>query len=103
MKLTIEVKDNNQLSVDCKGWSLEDFVQAISTATLAAMNDTVAKVPEEHRDGVKELIYDNVNASFSSVLTNFAPEYEIRPDLTVQAILEKEDEIINREYEKLQK
>ena len=41
------------------------------------------------------------NAAASNTLSYFAPEIEMRPHLTAQAILEAENNIINRQYEKI--
>jgi hypothetical protein len=44
---------------------------------------------------VKEDLYDMYNAAASNTLNIFAPDIEMRPHLTAQAILEAENKIIN--------
>lgn len=43
-------------------------------------------------------MFDLMNQAFSRTLEFFAPEYELHPDLTAQAILEKENELIERKF-----
>lgn len=77
-----------------------DFLQVISTGVLTAMNSIVASAPEDQQQQIKEDLYDMYNAAASNTLHYFAPEIEMRPHLTSQAILEAEDAIIEREYKK---
>lgn len=42
----------------------------------------------------QEELYDMYNQSASAFLETFAPDLELRPDLTAEAILEKENELI---------
>ena len=76
--------------------TLPDFITLMSTAILSAMQQTVASVPEAEREHAKEEIYDMYNAAASNTLHYFAPEIDMRPHLTTQAILEAENAIIER-------
>ncbi len=97
-KLTIKIV-NEQMSLTSKEpTTLPDLMLVLLTGLLQAMQTTVSKAPEEDRQAIKEDIYDMFNQGASNVLTHFAPDIEMRPDLTAQAILEKENEIIDREY-----
>lgn len=54
--------------------------------------------PEEQAQRALELkqeIYDAINVAASNVLELFAPELELRPDLTSEAILKAENEILD--------
>lgn len=100
-KLTIKIA-NEQMSLTAKeSIALPDLMLVLLTGLLQAMQTTVSRAPEEDRQAIKEDIYDMFNQGASNVLTHFAPDIEMRPDLTAQAILEKENEIIDREYNKL--
>lgn len=73
---------------------LDDFITATLTAQLSMMQHCVDDTPEEIRQGVKQNIYDMYNNAASYTLAKFAPELELHPNLTTQAILEAENKII---------
>jgi hypothetical protein len=88
---------NNKVSISYNhSITLPDFITLMSTAILSAMQQTVASVPEAERERAKEEIYDMYNAAASNTLHYFAPEIDMRPHLTTQAILEAENAIIER-------
>lgn len=88
---------NDKVRVTFKrGVPIPDFLQVIFTGTLNAMQQIVNTTPEDDRERVKGEIYDMFNAGASRTLEYFAPELELRPDLTTQAILEAEDRIMDR-------
>ena len=64
----------------------------IQTALLTIMKQADQGIPE-----IKEDVYDKVNTSTSRLLEIYAPEFELRPDLTAQAILEAENKILDRQ------
>jgi hypothetical protein len=100
-KIFFEIKDNKvHVTYEHPTLTLPDFLQVISTGVLQAMISIVAAAPEDQRTQVKEELYDMYNAAASNTLNYFAPEIEMRPHLTAQAILEAEDNIINRQYKK---
>lgn len=63
-------------------------------AEFAAQVDTPEKAAE-YLDKVKCDLYDAYNTAASSVLSMFAPEIEMRPDLTVDAIIAAENKILD--------
>lgn len=73
---------------------LPEFLQIISTGVLLAMQSIVAATPEDQRQSVKEELYDMYNAAASNTLSYFAPDIEMRPHLTSQAILQAENAIL---------
>jgi hypothetical protein len=103
-QIIFEIKDNKvKLHDRNKSINISEFIQVISTGMLMAMNAIVAAASEDMRQAVKEDLYDMYNAAASNVLRYFAPEIDMHPTLTTQAILEAEDKIIEREYAKAQK
>ena len=101
-KISFEIKNNKvHVTYERPTLTLADFLQVISTGILQAMNSIVAAAPVDQRPQVKEELYDMYNAAASNTLNYFAPEIEMRPHLTAQAILEAENNIINRQYEKI--
>lgn len=100
-QIIFNIKDNHvRISLKDKSLTLPDLIQLTCTGVLTAMNNVVKSAPPEIQTKVKEELYDMYNAAASSLLNFFAPEIELRPNLTAQAILEKENEIIESEYRK---
>ena len=73
---------------------LDDFISATMSAQLAMMNRCVDEAPDDIKLGVQSNIYDMYNAAASHTLSKFAPNLELHPNLTTQAILEAENKII---------
>jgi hypothetical protein len=80
--------------------NLTEFLQIIFTGCLQAMKAIVAAAPAKDREKVQEELYDLFNAGASRTLDLFAPNIEMRPHLTTQAIMEAEDAIIARSRNK---
>lgn len=89
MKITITEK---QLEIEGEV-SLERFMELTATYQLQMMNNILEDAPEEHKQQIKEFIFDQTNQLFSAVLDNFAPDIELRPDITEEAILKAELEL----------
>lgn len=80
-------KDN----ISVQNLNLEDTLLLLGSAFLHILNRAAETTPKD-----KEILYDSANALFSNILQSFAPEIEMRPDLTVEAILEAENAILDR-------
>lgn len=100
-KIILECKDNVLKTNMENPVHILDILEATFSFQLNAMNTFINQISEEDREAVKEDLYDKYNAAASNVLELFGPEFELRPDLTTQAILKAENEIIETEYEKL--
>jgi len=105
-KITITIVDDKvAVNID-KKLTLPEILQILGTASLQAMNTTY-QASEQHAEPerlkLQAHIYDMYNYLASNILTSFAPEFDKNPDLTTQAILEKENEIIERKYNAIQK
>lgn len=51
-------------------------------------------------ENLKLTMYDTLNIAFSNALDQFAPEIEARPNLSADAILKAQDEILEEEMKK---
>lgn len=79
--------------------SLTDFLQVTCTAQLAYLQTVVNQAQtSEQQQKIKEELYDLYNAAASTTLNIFAPEIELRPHLTTQAILKAENQLIEEAY-----
>lgn len=100
-QIYFNIKDDKvKLSFKDNSLSITDFLQVVSTGILTAMQGIVNSAPIEQQESIKEDLYDLYNAAASNTLHYFAPEIDMRPHLTAQAILDAEDKLINTEYKK---
>jgi len=106
----IVTKSGIVLAIDDKGRMALELSPSLTFEQAMSMLQTVQKHlmevystdpnTKKYSREIAENIYDFYNAAASSLLDSFIPEKELRPDLTVEAILEKENEILDREWEK---
>jgi hypothetical protein len=96
-QIHIKIKDGQVSCHTDKPMSIQEFIQATCTCTLGMMQSLVAKAPEGSEQEIKEDLYDMYNAAASNTLRYFAPDIDMRPHLTTQAILEAENNIIKRQ------
>ncbi len=101
--ITLEIKGNSLSVNTSQGITLPDAMQALCSAACSMLRQTHQHISANLPEGVtsekvKEDLYDMANLMFSNVLSQFAPEIEMRPDLTCEAILKAENEILD-EYD----
>jgi hypothetical protein len=102
-QLYFNIKDNKVKISWKEPISFADFLTIVCTGLLTAMKSMVSQAPKADRHQVTEELYDMFNAAASNTLSYFAPEIEMRPHLTSQAILDAEDNLIDRELQRKQK
>lgn len=98
MKVTIEL-DEKTGKIDTnfdKPVRLDDFMTVLFTVQLEMMKGTLAQayksdLTPEQINLIRDDIYDKYNAGASNVLYLFAPDNELHPDLTVEAMKAAED------------
>lgn len=83
-------------------FTAEEFVSATLNCTLGVLNATVAHLPEEQKQQGREALYDMFNVAASALLEAFIPDKELRPDLTAEAIIKMENELINQKVTHIQ-
>lgn len=99
MKVTIEL-DEKTGKIDTlfdKPVRLDDFMTVLFTVQLEMMKKTLAQAQKsdltpEQINLIRDDIYDKYNAGASNVLYLFAPDNELHPDLTVEAMKAAEDQ-----------
>ena len=93
----IHLLDEGKMSYKTKyPIAFDDLLSVAMTLCLGAMNDITENAPEGSKEECKGALYDIFNVAASKLLQNFAPEMELRPNLTAQAIMEAENAIILR-------
>lgn len=81
--------------------SLPDFIQVVQTGILYALNSYLESA--DNKEQAKEELFGLYNTACSNTLHYFAPEFDLRPDLTAEAILKAENDIINQRYRELKR
>lgn len=100
--IQIVLKNGNlQIEIDDKP-TIEQITHMLMNTQLHAMREILKQAPEAQKEQVKALIFDLVNLKMSAVLESFAPDYELRPNLTAEAIVKAENEILKDEMSKMQ-
>jgi hypothetical protein len=103
-QIIFDIHDNKvRLHYKDKSMTITDLLQVVSTGLLLTLKSIVDAAPENLRQQVTEDLYDMYNAAASNTLHYFAPEIDMRPHLTAQAILDAENSIIEKEFQKTQK
>lgn len=128
MKLKIETKeletknliaigqnkeDGNTFCVIDPATTLEMAFQLLHTLSLHLLNaytisanggqlpDNPTKEQYDKLIAIKSNLYDTYNLAVSSVLEHYAPEFELRPDITADAIAKAEENIVKEKYSHL--
>ena len=95
--VTIVVDDEGIMDIkSSEPMTYEDILSMTMTLCLSAMRQVVSSVSEDCKAEAKGALYDTFNVTASELLELFAPEFELRPNLTAQAILEAENAIVMR-------
>lgn len=108
MKFEIELTEDNKIKTQIDTpMPIDDIMPILFTVQLSYMRQFMSQVESsgeltpEQIQALKEDLYDKYNAGASNVLYLFAPDQELRPDLTVEAMKEAEDKYmynqLNRE------
>lgn len=104
-QLVISILSNGKVQVESRAghFDFDTLIQTTNSILLNAMNQIVDNVPNQHKEDAKGELYDVYNRVASRTLEMFAPEYELRPTLTQQAILEAENRIMQRTIRRAEK
>lgn len=101
MKLEIELTEDGKVKTQIDTpMAIDDLMPILFTVQLSYMRQFMKQVEEseelssEQIQGLKEDLYDKYNAGASNVLYLFAPDEELRPDLTVEAMKQAEDQFM---------
>lgn len=96
-RLVIEYDENTSQATTLNPIRIDDMLRVTFSLQLSALNDFMKQVKENSNISEKDLqtlkehLYDSYNAGASNVLYLFAPDEELHPDLTVEAMKEAED------------
>jgi len=95
-QLIITLTDDNELKVQASHPLNPQELTDLTLSTILAMfNQATSDAPEPQKQEVKEYLFNMFNYAASALLAQFAPDIELRPDITEEAILRHELEIAN--------
>lgn len=100
----ITMDKNKRLEVKVEKAYLPDAIQLCLAAIEALCKQTLSRADDP--DLVKSLeedMYEMINMGASTLLTRLFPHIEMRPDLTVDALMEAEDKLLSENSETYQK
>lgn len=99
MKITIELDEKTgQIDTNFdKPIRIDDFMTVLFTVQLEMMKGALgqaqkANLTKDQINQIRDDMYDKYNAGASNVLYLFAPDNELHPDLTVEAMKAAEDQ-----------
>ena len=96
----INLDKNKQLTVEVRGVILPDAIQLCLAAIEAMCKNTLARADDpELVKSLEEDMYEMINVGASSLLNKLFPHIEMRPDVTVDALIEAENKLISEKGE----
>ena len=95
--ILISLDKDKRLTVDAKGTILPEAIQLCLAAIEAMCKSTLARANDPKLEqSLREDMYDMINLGASTLLNKMFPEIEMRPDISVDAILEEENKLIDK-------
>lgn len=96
----IRLDKNKQLTVDARGVMLPEAIQLCLAAIEAMCKQTLSRTNDaELLKSLEEDMYEMINIGASSLLDKLFPHIEMRPDITVDAIMKAEDSLLESKGE----
>lgn len=93
--ITIEILSPEEISVSVDSpLEFEEALISVGNVYLHFLRSFLNTAPAEHQETAKQQMYDFANNNFSSLLELFAPEFELRPGLTEEALMRFENEAL---------
>ena len=96
----IKLDKNKQLEVEARGCYLPDAIQLCLAAIESMCKQTLSRAEDPNLvKSLEEDMYEMINLGASTLLSRLFPEIEMRPDVTVDALLEAEDALMQQNGE----
>lgn len=98
--IRITLDKNNQLTVEANKVILPNAIQLCLAAIEAMCKQTLARTNDPALiKSLEEDMYEMINLGASTLLTRLFPNIEMRPDVTVDALMKAENELISEKKE----
>lgn len=97
----IVLDKTQQLTVQAEGVILPEIIQLCLAAIEATCKQTLSRTDDPNLvKSLEEDMYEMINLGASSLLNKMFPHIEMRPDITVDALIEAEDKLLNDDGKK---
>ena len=93
-KLIISQKENELRLQTEQPLGFEDIINLSLSAVLSVATTIANNAPDDKRQQVKEYLFDQINLAASALLSQFAPEIDLRKDIQAEAILTLEEQLL---------
>lgn len=91
----IQLDKDKRLTVEARGLILPDAIQLCLAAIEAMCKQTLSRADDpELVKSLEEDMYEMINMGASTLLSKLFPNIEMRPDITVDAMLKAENELL---------
>lgn len=101
--LAFTVNPDNAIDIETKGLSLPAFIQICFVGIHSAVESYIknaTNLTEKQIELMKQDLFDMINNGASTLLDKTFPDISLRPDLTEEAILQAENNIITTQPKK---
>ena len=99
--IRISLDENNRLNVEATKLILPDAIQLCLAAIEALCKQTLGRADTPAlKQSLEEDMYEMINMGASLLLDRLFPEITARPDLTIDAIMKAEDELLAKDAQK---
>lgn len=99
--LRISVNKKNELEVSAEKAPLPTIIQLCFAAIEASCRQTLKRTDDPNLvKSLEEDMYEMINIGASTLLDRLFPGIEMRPDITVDAMMKAEDELLAADGEK---
>ena len=98
--INIKVDKTRGIIIDAQGVMLPDAIRLCLTAIEALCKKTLDRAPDDLKLALEEDMYEQINMGASALLDRAFPNVTARPDLTVDAILEAETALFEKQGKK---
>ena len=97
-RIQIVLDKNKTMTVQVEKAILPEAIQLCLAAIEALCKQTLSKADTpELKQSLEEDMYEMINLGASTLLDKMFPHISMRPDLTVDAIMQAEDELLTKE------
>lgn len=91
IKIIID-KETNKVDLESsEPIRVDDLMTVLFTVQLSMLREATPSEDDPNYKVIRDLLYDNFNVGASTVLSMYAPDNTLRPDLTAEAMLEAEN------------
>lgn len=102
---TIMQDGEEKLQATVKNVTFTKLLQILLPFLVSKAKEVLVKArqdqPDQNEEDLKLAMYDMMNIAFSNALSMFAPEIEARPDLTEDAILKAQDDLLKADMRRI--